>query len=280
MTDDASGGLPDMDPRRYYDEFGDGEWRRLERDPVGRLEFEGTVGALEDHLPPAGRVLDAGGGPGRYAVWLAERGYAVEHLDLSGEQVRIAREKAAEHGVADAVTCRQGDVRALPFAEGAFDAVCCLGGPLSHVLAPAERETAVRELGRVARDGAPVMVSVIGRLNAVRYGLRHGLEDHPGMLPELAETGDYTAELVAEAGGEGWAECHFFRADEFEALLEAGGLAVEQLVGLEGPASLLGPDLEEAPDAAMSAVREVVASLREDRAVADLSEHILAVARA
>lgn len=269
-----------MDPEQYYDEFGTDEWERLDEDPVGRLEFENTVAALEADLPADGRVLDAGGGPGRYAVWLAERGHAVEHLDVSSEQVRIAREKAADHGVADRITCRKGDVRDLPFDDDAFDAVCCLGGPLSHVLDAEDRRTAATELPRVARPDRPVFVSVIGRLAAVVYGIRNGLDRHPEILPRLAATGDYTAELLERADSEGWAECHFFRAAEFEALLEEAGLAVEGLLGLEGPASVLGPELADAPPDGLESVREVVRLLKEDRSVADMSEHILAVCRA
>lgn len=274
MTDER----PAMDPERYYDEFGTGEWERLDRDPVRRLEFEGTVGALDDHLPDSGSVLDAGGGPGRYSIWLGERGYRVQHCDLSAEQVRIAREKVREHGVAEAVDCQRSDLRALPFDDDSFAAVCCLGGALSHVLEPDERATAVDELARVARPGAPVFVAVIGRLGAITYGIRHET-DQAALLPELAETGDYTADLLERVGADGWAEAHYFRVDELESLLESRGLAVERVVGLEGLASAARPELEAADQDDVAAIRELVASLRDDRVIADISEHFLAVAR-
>lgn len=269
----------EMDPAAHYDEFGIGEWERLEANPVTQLEYENTIDVLETHLPATGRVLDAGGGPGRYSIWLAEHGYTVEHLDVSAEQVRLAREKAAEHGVSDRVTCQQGDIRDLPFDDAQFDAVCCLGGPLSHVVDSDERARVASELARVATADAPVFVSVIGRLTALRDGIRHTLDEHPGTLPEIARTGDYTQELLDEHGSEGWAECHFFRADELEALLESAGFEVEQLVGLEGVASVMEPELAEASEEAVEAVKEVVRLLREDRTVADLSAHILAVCR-
>ena len=273
--------MTDMDPRRYYDEFAEGEWERLDRDPVTRMEFENTVDYLEHSLPASGRVLDAGGGAGRYTVWLAERGYDVEHLDLSAEQVRIAREKAGECGVADRVACRQGDLRELPFADDAFDAVCCLGGPLSHVVDADERAEATAELRRVARDGAPVFVSVIGRFAMLRDVLKFCLDTEHGLLAPIAEDGDYTAERAAKyADGEGWAECHGFRADEFEAELEAANLAVERLVGLENVANRMKRELAEADEEAVESVREVVRALREDRTAVDFSEHILAVCRA
>lgn len=277
----------DMDPQQYYDEFGEHEWERLDRNPVARLEFENTTDYLAENLPNSddasgsSRVLDAGGGAGRYALWLARRGYEVTLADLSAEQVRIAREKAEERGLSDRVTCQQADLRDLPFEDEEFDAVCCLGGPLSHVVDPNERERAVSELRRVVSPDSPVFVSVIGRLNTLRDIVENVLDDSHGLLTHIAETGDYTEEAVEElAGGEGWAECHFFRADEFEAELEDGGLTVEQLVGLEGPASGMQAELSDADDEQLADVREVVRELREDRSVVDTSEHMLAVCRA
>lgn len=272
--------MADLDPQQYYDEFAEGEWERLDRDPVTRMEFENTADYLAEHLPESGRILDAGGGPGRYSVWLAEQveEYEVEHLDLSAAQVKIAREKASERGVAEKVNCQQGDLRNLPFEDGEFDAVCSLGGPLSHIVDESERAEAMAELRRVASEGAPVFVSVIGRFVMLRDILKFSLDSSHGLLAPIAEDGDYTAERVDEyAGGEGWAECHGFRAAEFEEELEAAGFEVETLVGLENVASRMKRELGEADEEAVESVREVVKMLREDRTAVDFSEHMLAV---
>lgn len=265
-----------MDPRSYYDSDPEAEWERLETDPVGRLEFESTVAELRERLPAEGRVLDAGGGPGRYSDWLAEQGYEPVHCDLSGELTRYARTTAGP-----ALPTAQADVRALPYEPGSFDGVCCLGGVLSHVVDADERAAALAELRRVARPGAPVFVSVIGLLSALRYQLKHALGEHDALLTHLAATGDYTAEAVAEhAGGNGWAECHFFRVEELETELRAAGFTIERSVGLEGIASLLHDELSGASEASLDSVRAVVDATRREPPVADVSEHFLTVARA
>jgi len=64
-------------------------------------------------------VLDVGGAPGAYAVWLAERDYRVHLVDPMELQVRQAEEVAAGR----LESARVGDARALPFA----DAVLALG---------------------------------------------------------------------------------------------------------------------------------------------------------
>ncbi|KAB7518588.1 class I SAM-dependent methyltransferase [Halosegnis rubeus] len=180
--------MRDDDIAAFYDEYGEREWERLDRDFHHRLEFEVTTEYLTEHLPDSGHVLDVGGASGRYAVWLAERGYDVTLVDVSGRQVDIAREKAHEHGVGERVTTQQGDVRALGL-DGQFDATPCLGGALSHVLDEGERESAVGELRRVTRLNAPVFVSVMGLLASVTRMLRHARTTEPDeteLLPDLA----------------------------------------------------------------------------------------------
>jgi SAM-dependent methyltransferase len=283
MSDDET---PPLDVAAFYDAYGEREWERLDRDFHHRLEWDATATYLDRQLPDAGRVLDVGGGAGRYAVWLAERGLDVTLLDLSAEQTRLTREKTREHGVDDRVTVARGDVRVLPVPDSAFDAVCCLGGPLSHVLDGDERVGAVRELRRVAAADAPVLVSVMGLLASLTRIMRHsGLvapeHDETELLPALARTGDYDAALLDRFGREPTAQqMHLFRADEFESLLAEAGLAVETLAALEGPFSQRRGDLDALTDAHRSAIRETLAELREDRCVVDHSAHMLAVCRA
>lgn len=65
------------DVRSYYDSFGEREWERLSHPDDGAVEFAITNRVIEDYLPDGARVLDIGGGPGRYSIWLAERGHRV-----------------------------------------------------------------------------------------------------------------------------------------------------------------------------------------------------------
>ena len=55
MTDDGEewddSASPVKPPEQYYDEFGAGEWDRLEANPVTRFEYENTIDVRETHLP-------------------------------------------------------------------------------------------------------------------------------------------------------------------------------------------------------------------------------------
>ncbi|WP_265111574.1 class I SAM-dependent methyltransferase [Halosolutus halophilus] len=277
-------------PGSYYDEYGEREWERLDRDFFHRLEWEGTIEQLETHLPPATEsdaphVLDVGGGAGRYSIWLARQGYAVTLAEPSETQRAIAREKIRDHDVADAVTIVDGDVRDLAFDDATVDATCCLGGPLSHVLDAADRRRAARELERVTVPDGPVFVSVMGLLGivliAVQYAGRGEEALDPSLLPALVREQDHTAELARRHGVEpALFDCHFFRRAELEDLLSTAGLTVETIAALEGVAATRRSHFDDLTAADRDAIREVNDLLRTDRSIADLSPRMLAICRA
>jgi len=56
--------------------------------------------ALEAFLPsPPCAILDDGGGPGCHTIELAQRGYSVTLLHISGESLRLAEDKTRDADV-------------------------------------------------------------------------------------------------------------------------------------------------------------------------------------
>jgi SAM-dependent methyltransferase len=206
------------------------EWDRLTQDAYHQLEFNTTIYFLEKYLPKRGLILDAGGGPGRYTIALAKRGYQVILFDLTPANLVFARQKIEHNGVQDRVKqIIPGSIVDLSrFADNSFDAVVCLGGPLSHVLEPSNRERAIQELIRVCKKDAPIFVSVMGRLSVMVVVLRlapHEFEE-PFYRP-MRDTGHYP-------GHSGFTACHFFLPDELEDAFRHRGVEVLEMVGLEG----------------------------------------------
>jgi SAM-dependent methyltransferase len=95
------------------------------------------------------RLLDVATGPGEVAALAARRGAFVVGVDLAPAMVELAR---ARHPGLDV---REGDVEALPFAAGAFQAVVSNFG-LGHFPRP---ERAVGECRRVVAPGGVVALS-------------------------------------------------------------------------------------------------------------------------
>ncbi|MBN3038563.1 MAG: class I SAM-dependent methyltransferase, partial [Candidatus Omnitrophica bacterium] len=73
------------------------------------------------------KVIDIGCGTGRHAIELTKRGYNVTGVDLSEDQIKRAKEKAQEAGVA--IDFQTQDARNLSF-NGKFDLaiMLCEGG--------------------------------------------------------------------------------------------------------------------------------------------------------
>lgn len=146
-------------------------------------------------VAPGQAVLDVGCGSGVFLRLVADRGARPFGLDAAAALVAIARRRVPEADL------RVGDMQRLPFGDDAFDLVA---GFNAFFLAD-DMTAALREAGRVARPGAPVLIQVWGRpercdltpmLQAVR-ALRPATGAAAG--PRLSQPG-VLEEIAAEAG--------------------------------------------------------------------------------
>jgi SAM-dependent methyltransferase len=215
-----------------------GEERDRLAQPHGILEFERTKEILLRHLPdPPSVIADIGGGPGRYAEWLAHDGHRVEHRDLVPLHVDQLRAAADPAQISTAV----GDARNLDLGDSTVDAVLLLG-PLYHLDRREERLRALREAWRVMRPGGPVFVAAISRWAARLDGeLRQRLyRSFP--IRELTPAVERTGLLPPLFPGSFSGYCH--RPRQLQAELRGAGFQVLDLVAVEGMGFML-PDLDE-----------------------------------
>lgn len=260
--------------RAFYDRQVDREWRRLTRH---RVEFAVTTRALRDTLPANARVLDAGGGPGRYAVALAAAGHAVTLLDLSPRLLARAHDHAAERKapLAGYVEGSATDLRA--FANASFDAVLLLG-PLYHLPLEDDRRLALREAFRVLVPGGALLAAFVTRYAPLRRLAR----TDPRLL--VGESARYEALLATGAmppsgDADEMVGAYYARPDEIPPLIEAAGFEPPRLLAAEGildgieerVAALRGP--------AWNAWADLNYDLAEDPGLLASSSHILAVSR-
>jgi len=153
--------------------------REAARVSTGRsaIEFERQKGILIRYLPkPPARVLDIGGGPGNYSLWLAKAGYEVHLLDPIELHIQQALRRATRAGLA--LEARPGDARALPYPSRYANAVLLMG-PLYHLTSQADRLRSLREALRVLRPGGVLLAVGISRFTSLLDGSWQGFIRDP-----------------------------------------------------------------------------------------------------
>jgi 2-polyprenyl-3-methyl-5-hydroxy-6-metoxy-1,4-benzoquinol methylase len=229
--------------RKWYDAKAECEWGRLFQDAYHKLEYIVHMHFLERYLPPRGFILDAGGGPGRYTIELAKKGYEIALLDLSLKCLRIAKREIEKAEVKDRVTgIMEGTITNMSmFEDELFDGVICLG-PLSHLIDKDERERAASELVRICKKHAPLFVSVINRYGVFRTILqRLPNEILDPSHAELFEYGIHRAHKHPHKGGKGFStvDAYFFHPNELKELFESIGVQTLDMATCEGLSSHL-----------------------------------------
>jgi ubiquinone/menaquinone biosynthesis C-methylase UbiE len=166
--------------------------------PLAELMFEHVS------LSAGDRVLDAACGTGIVTRVAAHRFPHVAHIigvDLNPGMLEVARAHTPTTGVP--VEWRQGDVGALPFAEGNFEAVLCQQG-LQFVPDPG---AALREMRRVLMPGGRLACTVFSEVPAYYAVLADALARHVSADAATSCLSRYTVreattvrQLVEDAG--------------------------------------------------------------------------------
>jgi SAM-dependent methyltransferase len=234
-----------------------------------RLEWLRTNEILDELLPPRSRVLDVGGGPGAYGRALTTAGHRVRLLDLTPAHVTAARtgEPPVEADIADA--------RALPEADGTYDATLLLG-PLYHLLDRDDRIRALSEAARVTRPGGLVLAAAISRFAGPLQFAAWGKFTGPWVERSRLLIDDGVHDPAV-----GFTTAYFHRAEDLLAECADAGLTDVDLHGVEGPvwhAAEAARTTEDA-EAVFEGALELARIYSREWALIAASAHFLAVAR-
>ena len=256
--------------RAYYEQ---GKERDRLVAPKGALESERTKEILLRRMPAAPAVVaDIGGGPGHYALWLAELGHTVHHRDLM--DLHVDQLQALGN---PSIHTSAGDARRLDLPDSSVDAVLLLG-PLYHLPEREDRLQALSEARRIVRDGGPVFIAVISRWAPRLDGViqERLYEDNPDflrLLPAVESTGELPP-VVAD-GFVGYTH----RPEELAEEVSEAGLRLEDLVGVEG-LPLAASDMQTRVDdpAAWNVLLDSARAIERVPELMGLSPHLIATA--
>jgi SAM-dependent methyltransferase len=183
----AAMGRVDKDSNRaFYDTQRDEDRRRFESGSKA-FQAETLVPWVVSHLERGARVLDVAGGSGVYASLIVRAApVSVIGLDISSSMVR---QRSEDPLLPENVV---GDMEALPFADGTFDAALFVGC-LHHVPDPLP---ALREAQRVVRPGGTVFAA---EPCSLRVG-KAGVAPVPGHPHEFRFSLRFLTGNIREAG--------------------------------------------------------------------------------
>jgi SAM-dependent methyltransferase len=188
-------------------------------------------------IEPGQRVLDVGCGAGAFLRLVSEQDASPFGLDASEELIELARTRLPEADL------RVGDMQFLPYEDDSFDLVT---GFNSFFFA-ADMVAALREAGRVAAPGAPLVIQVWGNperctLKAMKAVVRPFMPPRPPDAPPQPELWKPGA-LEAMARDAGLSPETAFDTSWAYEYPDEGALA-RAMVAPAGIAALVGPSRE------------------------------------
>ena len=257
--------------RAFYDENFEHEWERMDRHPI---EWHVNLHFIKQYVQRGDKVLDIGGGPGRYSIELSSMGCDMTLVDLSQGNVDFAANAAREKGVSlTAVRANACDLSM--FEDDSFDHVLLMG-PLYHLLEDADREQAIREAVRCLKPGGKLFAHFISQYAGLLYAMAR---DPASIL--YPEEQEYFNLIRKDKpfSGHAFTQAYFIRHDDIPELMGRFPLEPLHFFGSEAMLAVCEENIKLQPQEVIDAWCELAVRFCEDEHMRRLSEHLMYIGR-
>ena len=216
--------------KSYYSVFN--EWGRLDA-PEGKLEFELTMPLITSRLPNNAKILDLGGGPGRYTIELAKLGHSLHLADLSQTLLDEAKKRIVEQEIKNVKSINQVNAVDLSiYADSSFDTILLLG-PLYHLADEAERRSCIMEVKRVLKPNGFVFAAFIPYLSGA-IGVAGRMFYFPAQVDVSSLKRVFEQGVFNNNSGSGFQEGYYPTSDEIVSLFNEKGFSKVLLRSIRG----------------------------------------------
>lgn len=211
------------DVKVFFDEYGIKEWNRLDENAYSRINYLLHLHFIKEHLKPGMKILDAGCGTGRFSIDFAKMGCKVTLLDISQEQLKIAKHKIDDAKVNHNIEgiYHTDLIDKTDFADDYFDVIVCYGAPLSYILE--KRYEVIKEFNRILKSKGNLFVSVNNKWGIFKMLIGRQMTDFFSepeywFIDRVIESGDLPKHEKVNHPAR-----HFFEAKELKFLFENNG---------------------------------------------------------
>lgn len=253
---------------QWYDEEYD-EWERLDRH---KIEFDITKRYLDEFICGENlEVFDIGGGPGRYSIYLAEKGHRVSLLDLSKRNIEVAKEKSRERDIS-LEEYIHGNALELEKYDKEYD-VILLMGPLYHLVEENDRKAAIEGALRLLKPNGIIVASFISNYAPI--------QDYLKELYQIESTDEILRYLEDGTNEEekGFTTAYFTSHEEARELMNSFGLKEIIFAGVENILNSKEKEINMLEESEYNKWLDICYKLSQDRNLIGTSEHFLYIGR-
>ncbi|MBU3109537.1 methyltransferase domain-containing protein [Clostridium gasigenes] len=224
--------------REYYDSNAEMEWERL-NNPYSIVEYKSTLFLIDKYFSNDGSVIDIGSGPGRYSIELLKRGYEVDLLDISQEELNIAKNEIEKLGLkANNYYCKSA-IELECFEAESYDNILVMG-PMYHLHIKEERQRVLKEVYRILKKDAVAIISYINTWGAIKAAVT----EFPLEFDNKNKFERYMNGDLSFSEEESFTKTYFTTAEKALQEVEDVGFEIVSYAGAEGFLSGISTDIK------------------------------------